>query len=343
MKKIILLTIILANIGYVQAQSLNPTSEISASGSADAFKAGYTFSYSSAGTPWSGALISFGGFQYNNYDCQISSDYGPNGGNHISYRTRNGDNATWNSWNELATRGTNNFIGNQTIIGNLGIGTTLPETLLNVNVGSGGLNGVAGIRLGGLTNYSSLEFGIDGDYDGMIRSYGNNINYYAGHWKIKGTPASENHSHNWYTSRNGSDDWSTIKMILNENGNLGIGTTVPDEKLTVKGKIHTQEVRVDMAGPLVPDYVFANDYKLKSLQEVEDFIKENNHLPEIPSAKEIEKNGLMLAEMNMSLLKKMEEMTLYMIEMKKENEEIKKENKKQDEKILLLESKLSSQ
>lgn len=107
---------------------------------------------------------------------------------------------------------------------------------------------------------------------------------------------------------------------------VGIGTSIPDEKLTVKGKIHTQEVRVDMMGALVPDYVFANDYKLKSLEEVEKFIKENKHLPEIPSAQEIEKNGLMLAEMNMNLLKKMEEMTLYMIEMKKENEIIKKQN-----------------
>ncbi|HEX8016988.1 MAG TPA: hypothetical protein VF465_17275 [Flavobacterium sp.] len=59
-----------------------------------------------------------------------------------------------------------------------------------------------------------------------------------------------------------------------------------------------------MKGSLVPDYVFANDYKLKSLQEIEEYIKKNSHMPEIPSAKEIEKNGLMLAEMNMSLLKK---------------------------------------
>lgn len=106
-----------------------------------------------------------------------------------------------------------------------------------------------------------------------------------------------------------------IKAI--QNGNVGIGTSTPDEKLTVKGKIHTQEVRVDMLGPLVPDYVFANDYKLKTLPEVEAYIKENNHLPEIPSAKEIEKNGLMLAEMNMTLLKKIEEMTLYIIEQEK--------------------------
>ncbi|KRB56700.1 tail fiber protein [Flavobacterium sp. Root186] len=107
--------------------------------------------------------------------------------------------------------------------------------------------------------------------------------------------------------------------------NVGIGTLAPDEKLTVKGKIHTQEVRVDMLGPLVPDYVFKNDYKLKTLEEVENYIKENKHLPEVPSAIEIEKNGLMLAEMNMTLLKKIEEMTLYLIEQEKKN------NKQSDE------------
>ncbi|OXA91091.1 tail fiber protein [Flavobacterium hercynium] len=100
------------------------------------------------------------------------------------------------------------------------------------------------------------------------------------------------------------------------NGNVGIGTDSPDELLTVKGKIHTKEVRVDL-GFTPPDYVFESDYQLKSLHEVENYIKENKHLPEIPSAKEIEKNGLMLAEMNMSLLKKIEELTLYSIDQNK--------------------------
>ncbi len=109
--------------------------------------------------------------------------------------------------------------------------------------------------------------------------------------------------------------------------NVGIGTLSPDEKLTVKGKIHTQEVRVDLDFP-APDYVFDNDYKLKTLKEVEDYIKENKHLPEIPSAQEIEKDGLMLAEMNMSLLKKMEEMTLYMIEQNKKINDLEQQNKK---------------
>jgi hypothetical protein len=109
--------------------------------------------------------------------------------------------------------------------------------------------------------------------------------------------------------------------VWDAQGKVGIGTTTPDEKLTVKGKIHTQEVRVDMAGPLVPDYVFAPDYDLKPLSEVAQYIKENRHLPEIPSAKEIETNGLHLAEMNMKLLKKIEELTLYVMQQDKKMEQ----------------------
>lgn len=110
-------------------------------------------------------------------------------------------------------------------------------------------------------------------------------------------------------------------------GNVGIGTSSPNNKLDVNGTIHSREVNVDLNFP-APDYVFANDYKLRTLEEVEKYVKENSHLPEIPSAKEFEQNGIYLAEMNMALLKKVEELTLYMIEMKKENEAVKKENQK---------------
>jgi hypothetical protein len=110
-------------------------------------------------------------------------------------------------------------------------------------------------------------------------------------------------------------------FVIKSNGNVGVGVTDPDQKLTVKGIIHTQEVRVDMTGPLHgPDYVFEKNYDLLSLTELERYINQNKHLPEVPSAKEMEKDGLNLKEMNLILLKKVEELTLHLIEMKKENQ-----------------------
>jgi hypothetical protein len=100
-------------------------------------------------------------------------------------------------------------------------------------------------------------------------------------------------------------------------GNVGIGTIYPTEKLSVKGKIRAQEIKVEVTN--WPDYVFKKDYTLPSLAETEEHIKENGHLPGMPSAADAETNGIELGEMNKKLLQKIEELTLYLIEMKKEN------------------------
>ncbi|QTE21505.1 hypothetical protein [Polaribacter cellanae] len=115
------------------------------------------------------------------------------------------------------------------------------------------------------------------------------------------------------------------RMFISPYGNIGIGTQNPDEKLTVKGKIHAEEVRVDLN--VAPDYVFQkyytgssklNDsYQMPTLAEVEKFTKKNHHLPEVPSAKEIKENGLHLKQMASLLLQKVEELTLYTIEQEK--------------------------
>lgn len=109
--------------------------------------------------------------------------------------------------------------------------------------------------------------------------------------------------------------WSplTSGVHLNFTGKVGIGTSVPDKKLTVAGKIHAERVKVDLNVPW-PDYVFHENYNLRNLEELEKFISMNKHLPEIPSAKEMMKEGVSLSVMSMLLQKKAEELTLYIIE-----------------------------
>ena len=114
-------------------------------------------------------------------------------------------------------------------------------------------------------------------------------------------------------------------------GNVGIGTSSPDAKLAVKGTVHANEVKVDLNVP-GPDYVFNEDYNLTSLDSIKTYIDQNKHLPEVPSAKEMEKDGIQLGEMNMLLLKKIEELTLHVIEQNKklaaQNELILKQNER---------------
>ena len=134
---------------------------------------------------------------------------------------------------------------------------------------------------------------------------------------------------NMLSKHGNSNEWITSLYIRssidNTNGYIGIGTTNPDEKLTVKGKIHAEEIIVDLAVPA--DYVFQKyftgksdlkaDYEFPKLEEIEKFVKENNHLPGVPSAKEIQENGLKVGEMNNLLLQKIEELTLLLIEQNK--------------------------
>lgn len=108
----------------------------------------------------------------------------------------------------------------------------------------------------------------------------------------------------------------TPTMILKaETGNVGIGTISPTEKLSVDGTVLAKKVRVSTTGIDWPDYVFSPDYKLISLSELEAYIQANQHLPEVPSAKEIEQTGQDLGDIQTTLLKKVEELTLYILEL----------------------------
>lgn len=109
---------------------------------------------------------------------------------------------------------------------------------------------------------------------------------------------------------------SDVFIVTNDPNN--INSTNTNFKIKANGETYSRYIRVSAQN--FPDYVFANNYKLMPLDMVEEFYKINKHLPEIPSAKEVEKNGLDLGEINKLLVKKIEELTIYMVEQNKTNE-----------------------
>jgi len=131
-----------------------------------------------------------------------------------------------------------------------------------------------------------------------------------------------------YVGNTVSADGASIAIKAIENGNVGIGTATPTDKLSVKGKIRAQEIKVETNG--WADFVFAKGYQLPSLQATEQHIIARGHLPGIPSAIEVAKEGIELGEMNKRLLQKIEELTLHLIQKDKQISEMKQSIEKQD-------------
>lgn len=117
----------------------------------------------------------------------------------------------------------------------------------------------------------------------------------------------------------------TEKMSLDQDGtlriNIGRSASCGGCKLAVNGVVKATEVNVAAVSNW-PDYVFSEGYQLRSIEEVESFVEENGHLPGMPSAASVSKTGVSLGDMNAKLLEKIEELTLYMIDLKKENKKL---------------------
>ncbi|SHH31128.1 hypothetical protein [Wenyingzhuangia marina] len=184
--------------------------------------------------------------------------------------------------------------------GKVGIGTTTPKENLSVY----GIN--ARLSVTGASGSSAILLGNQngGGVNNPAAIYGANGNLYFG----------------------GGTSWSgggtlSPTMIVKDNMKVGIGTLNPDSLLTVNGKIHATEVLVDTN--IFADYVFKENYNLKPLSQVEDYIKSNGHLEGFKSEKEIVKEGVNLKEVTIKQQEKIEELTLYLIELSKEVKSLK--------------------
>lgn len=190
--------------------------------------------------------------------------------------------------------------------GFVGVGTTNPTALFEVASDGGSFKTVGnGIKIN-RSNASCgvlVELGNNGNVDWILK---NGLNGCGNLGDLNFINANQYHA-----------------LTIKQNGNIGVGITNPDSRLAVDGKIRSEEVKVEIING--PDYVFEPDYELRTLKETKEYIVENKHLPEIPPAKEMEANGVDLGDMNMRLLKKIEELTLYQIQLMEEMEVMKKE------------------
>jgi hypothetical protein len=220
--------------------------------------------------------------------------------------------------------------------GNVGIGTTNPTA--DFQIGYFNKGGPSSILIPGTYNFEQLKLGQLGNgnmamewlnHSGSLNSYGIKFLVDTDHG-LPGLqlqyalPASSYESLSYQTG-----------LYMNLAGSVAIGTTdAKGYKLAVNGAAIATSITVK-AFANWPDYVFQPQYKLRSLAELKTYVDEHQHLPEIPSAQEVMTNGLDLGEMNRLLVKKVEELTIYLIQkdkqVRKQDEQLAIQNKKMDD------------
>lgn len=206
------------------------------------------------------------------------------------------------AWNFHKILANGNVSYQMTVVdnGNVGIGTTVPKSKLEVV-------GQDGICSRGYEPFMTIIDDNSGKSARIQAAHGD-INFF------KGVPSGQG--------------WNNYipQMVIKDNGIVMIGTlkTPVGYKLAVGGKVICEEVKVQLQNAW-PDYVFESDYVLPSLEQVEQHIKINKHLPGIPAACELETDGISVGAMQTKMMEKIEELTLYLIDLKKENTALRQE------------------
>lgn len=225
--------------------------------------------------------------------------------------------------------------------GKTGIGTANPEGDLQVRSGPTKLviGSAAGANLGWGTSYIgfnvSRQNGSTWQTDDDTQHNGGSVIYgdIFGSILFSTIPSDAAPASGGQTNIPDATIKNNTRLFIHRDGNVGIGTTaVLGAKLSVEGSIRARKIQVDNPSLGWSDFVFDENYQLPTLEYVESFITNNHHLPDVPSASEVAANGIDLAQMDAILLQKIEELTLYVLQLKKENDILK-------EKIILLETK----
>ena len=224
--------------------------------------------------------------------------------------------------------------GNSFFRGKIGLGTWSPQAVIDVgqmleggnlgivmgrmsegnNDGSGTFLGVRGYGTQS-RDYNGKGFSIEHNFYGVTNSA---INFYRGSDTFGGFIT--------FSTNN-----NTEQLRIDPSGNVGIGTASPKERLSVNGKIRAHEIKVEATN--WPDYVFEKEYHLSDLQSTKQFIKANGHLPEMPSAKTVATEGQNLGDIQIKLLKKVEELTLHLIRLEETNRKQAKKINSQSKRI----------